>query len=57
MLEKIIAEILQEKKGIPPEDRDMGFVFQNFEIFDHMTVWQNVTAENLSARCWPSGGG
>ncbi len=29
--------------GIPPEDRDMGFIFQHFEIFDHMTVWENVT--------------
>lgn len=30
-------------EGIPPEDRDMGFIFQNFEIFEHMTVWENVT--------------
>lgn len=30
-------------KGIPPEDRDMGFIFQHFEIFDHLTVWENVT--------------
>ena len=30
-------------KGIPPEDRDMGFIFQNFEIFQNMTVWENVT--------------
>ncbi|MBY9006909.1 MAG: ABC transporter ATP-binding protein [Candidatus Lokiarchaeota archaeon] len=30
-------------KGIPPEDRDMGFIFQHFEIFEHMTVWKNVT--------------
>lgn len=29
--------------GIPPEDRDMGFIFQHFEIFNHMTVWENVT--------------
>ncbi|MFW9773195.1 MAG: ABC transporter ATP-binding protein [Candidatus Thorarchaeota archaeon] len=29
--------------GIPPEDRDMGFIFQHFEIFDHLTVWENVT--------------
>ncbi len=28
---------------IPPEDRDMGFIFQHFEIFDHLTVWENVT--------------
>ncbi|MGQ4873130.1 MAG: ABC transporter ATP-binding protein [Promethearchaeota archaeon] len=30
-------------RNVPPEDRDMGFIFQNFEIFDHMTVWENVT--------------
>ncbi|MFX1236458.1 MAG: ABC transporter ATP-binding protein [Promethearchaeota archaeon] len=29
--------------GIPPEDRDMGFIFQHFEIFMHLTVWENVT--------------
>jgi ABC-type Fe3+/spermidine/putrescine transport system ATPase subunit len=28
---------------IPPEDRDMGFIFQHFEIFEHLTVWENVT--------------
>ena len=33
----------QDMKGIPPENRDMGFVFQHFEIFMHMTVWENVT--------------
>lgn len=32
----------KDMKLIPPEDRDMGFVFQNFEIFEHMTVWENV---------------
>jgi spermidine/putrescine transport system ATP-binding protein len=30
-------------KDIPTEDRDMGFIFQHFEIFDHLTVWENVT--------------
>lgn len=30
-------------EGIPPEDRDMGFIFQHFEIFDHLTVWENVS--------------
>ncbi|MFX1502569.1 MAG: ABC transporter ATP-binding protein [Promethearchaeota archaeon] len=33
----------KEVEGIPPEDRDMGFIFQHFEIFDHLTVWENVT--------------
>ncbi|MFW9937548.1 MAG: ABC transporter ATP-binding protein [Candidatus Thorarchaeota archaeon] len=33
----------KDVKDIPPEDRDMGFIFQHFEIFDQMTVWENVT--------------
>jgi ABC-type Fe3+/spermidine/putrescine transport system ATPase subunit len=27
---------------IPPEDRDIGFVFQTFALFPHMTAWNNV---------------
>ena len=26
----------------PPEDRDVGFVFQTFALFPHMTAWSNV---------------
>lgn len=28
---------------VPPEDRDIGFVFQTFALFPHMTAWTNVT--------------
>jgi len=28
--------------AVPPEDRDIGFVFQTFAIFPHMSVWDNV---------------
>ena len=28
---------------LPPERRDVGLVFQNFVLFPHMNVWQNVT--------------
>jgi ABC-type Fe3+/spermidine/putrescine transport system ATPase subunit len=28
---------------VPPEDRDVGFVFQTFALFPHMTAWDNVT--------------
>jgi ABC-type Fe3+/spermidine/putrescine transport system ATPase subunit len=28
---------------LPPEERDVGYVFQNFALFPHLTVWQNVT--------------
>lgn len=27
---------------VPPEDRDVGFVFQTFALFPHMTAWSNV---------------
>ncbi|AQA02750.1 hypothetical protein BVC93_10235 [Mycobacterium sp. MS1601] len=29
-------------RGLPPERRDMGFVFQNYALFPHMTVQRNV---------------
>ncbi|MFX1592867.1 MAG: ABC transporter ATP-binding protein [Promethearchaeota archaeon] len=32
----------KNEKGVPPENRDMGFIFQHFEIFEHLTVWENV---------------
>jgi thiamine transport system ATP-binding protein len=28
--------------GLPPEDRDVGIVFQNYALFPHMTVRENV---------------
>jgi len=28
--------------GVPPEDRDAGVVFQNYALFPHMTVGENV---------------
>lgn len=28
--------------NVPPEDRDIGFVFQTFALFPHMTAWSNV---------------
>ncbi len=27
---------------VPPEDRDIGFVFQTFALFPHMKAWDNV---------------
>ena len=27
---------------VPPEDREIGFVFQTFALFPHMSVWDNV---------------
>lgn len=28
--------------GLPPEKRDIGFVFQNYAIFPHMNVFENI---------------
>jgi putative spermidine/putrescine transport system ATP-binding protein len=27
---------------LPPQDRDLGFVFQNYAIFPHLTVFENI---------------
>jgi ABC-type Fe3+/spermidine/putrescine transport system ATPase subunit len=29
--------------GLPPEDRDIGYVFQQYALFPNMNVWRNVT--------------
>lgn len=51
---RIVAGLVRQDEGdvyigeklvndIPPEDRGIGFVFQHFAVFPHMTVWGNVT--------------
>jgi sulfate/thiosulfate transport system ATP-binding protein len=32
----------QEVTGLPPQSRGVGFVFQHYAAFRHMTVWDNV---------------
>jgi thiamine transport system ATP-binding protein len=32
----------REMAGVPPEDRNVGVVFQNYALFPHMTVGENV---------------
>ncbi len=32
----------QSMEGVPPEDRNVGIVFQNYALFPHMTVTENV---------------
>jgi thiamine transport system ATP-binding protein len=32
----------EDAAGIPPEDRDVGVVFQSYALFPHMTVGENV---------------
>ncbi|MHA1379746.1 MAG: ABC transporter ATP-binding protein [Candidatus Helarchaeota archaeon] len=38
---------------IPPEDRNIGMVFQHFEIFPFMDVWDNV-AYSGKVKKWPN---
>ena len=51
---RLIAGLIQPDEGevyigdklvndVPPEDRDIGFVFQTFALFPHMDMWDNVT--------------
>jgi len=51
---RLIAGLIQPDEGeiyigdrlvndVPPEDRDIGFVFQTFTLFPHMNAWDNVT--------------
>jgi len=45
LIEPTSGEIYIENRRvdkIPPEDREIGFVFQTFALFPHMTVWENV---------------
>ena len=50
---RVIAGLIEPDSGeiyigerrvdkVPPEDRDIGFVFQTFALFPHMTAWSNV---------------
>ncbi len=32
----------RDVSGLPPEDRDVGVVFQNYALFPHMTVSENI---------------
>jgi len=34
--------VLSERKFIPPERRDVGIVFQNYALFPHLTVSENI---------------
>lgn len=60
---KIIAGLLKPDRGkvffdgvnvteLPPQERNVGFVFQNLALFPHLTVWENI-AFGLEARGWP----
>jgi ABC-type Fe3+/spermidine/putrescine transport system ATPase subunit len=50
-----VVEIAQKSmRGIPPWKRDVGIVFQNYALFPHMTVRNNI-AYGLRLRRWKSG--
>ncbi len=51
---RLIAGLVEPDKGeiyienrlvnsVPPEDRGIGYVFQEYALFPHMNVWENVT--------------
>ncbi|MGQ9566271.1 MAG: ABC transporter ATP-binding protein [Candidatus Bathyarchaeales archaeon] len=51
---RLIAGLIPMDKGdiyidnvlvnnLPPEEREIGFVFQTYALFPHMNVWENVT--------------
>ncbi|MBS7645586.1 MAG: ABC transporter ATP-binding protein [Candidatus Bathyarchaeia archaeon] len=59
---RIIAGLLKPDEGtvyidgeavndVPPEDRGIGFVFQNYALFPHMTLWGN-TVYGPTIRGW-----
>jgi molybdate transport system ATP-binding protein len=31
-----------ERTNLPPEERDVGFVFQDYALFPHLSAWRNV---------------
>lgn len=41
---------------LPPEDREVGFVFQTYALFPHMDVWDNVTY-GPRVKAWKEGKG
>lgn len=42
VLHKKILFDAQRKINLPSRDRSIGFVFQNYALFPHLTVWQNI---------------
>lgn len=43
-----------ERVFLAPEDRQIGYMFQNYALFPHMTAWENI-AYGLRARRMPQG--
>jgi molybdate/tungstate transport system ATP-binding protein len=53
-LHKITGKILIKNKNIthlPPEKRDIGFVYQDFALFPHLTVLKNITFSSRYKKC------
>jgi ABC-type Fe3+/spermidine/putrescine transport system ATPase subunit len=46
LIKPTLGDILIDGKNVvntPPEDRNIGYLFQNYSLFPHMTVQQNVS--------------
>ena len=41
----------QDVTNVPPQERGVGFVFQHYAAFKHMTVWENVAFGLKIRRC------
>jgi iron(III) transport system ATP-binding protein len=40
---ELFSNVLKDgKKEVPPEHREMGFIFQDYALFPHLTVFENV---------------
>ena len=36
---------------VPPKDRDIAMVFQNYALYPHMTVYKNMACLLYTSRC------
>ena len=44
-----------EMNDVPPKDRDIAMVFQNYALYPHMTVYDNMAFGLNTAQNWTNG--